>query len=168
MVEPSPRRHQIDEIEALIASLAMATSPIAGPERWLELDLTMAQVKTLMVARHHGLTRIGNVARDLGLSANAATAAVDRLEAAGLVERQHDPSDRRAVLVGVTPAGERFVFELMTTHVRSLNEHVEGLPDADLDALQRGLRALLGAIAVGPATSAADAPSTAHAAARWA
>ena len=147
MVDDRHRRIQIDEIEALIASLAMATSPIAGPERWLELDLSMAQVKTLVVMRHHGLTRIGSVARDLGLSANAATAAVDRLEAAGLAQRHPDPSDRRAVLVGTTEAGERFVFQLMTGGVRAFNAYIEGLADDDLGALHRGLAALFAAIA---------------------
>ena len=140
------RRERIRRIEELIASLAMATSPVAGPERWLDLDLSMAQVKTLMVVRHHGLTRIGRVARDLGLSANAATAAVDRLEAAGLAERRADPSDRRAVLVGTTPAGEQFVYDLMTAGVRAFSEHLTGLADEDLDALDRGLAALFTAV----------------------
>lgn len=65
MVDRRRRTAQIQQIEELIASLAMATSPVAGPERWLELDLTMAQVKTLMVVRYHGFIRIGQVARDL-------------------------------------------------------------------------------------------------------
>jgi DNA-binding MarR family transcriptional regulator len=155
------RRTRVHQIEELIAALAMATSPIAGPERWLELDLTMAQVKTLMVVRYHGFTRIGRVARDLGLSANAATAAVDHLEAAGLAERRPDPSDRRAVLVGTTEAGERFVLDLMTAGVRAFNEHIERLADADLDALHRGLEALFEAVAGEATLDIQTTPATA-------
>ncbi len=139
----------------------MATSPVAGPERWLELDLSMAQVKTLMVVRAHGRSRIGLVARDLGLSANAATAAVDRLEAAGLAERHADPSDRRAVLVCVTPAGEQFVYDLMTAGVRAFNDHIEALADGDLDALCCGLEALFAAVAGSPG-DALEQPTAKH------
>ena len=149
--DASSRRVRVEHIESLIASLAMATSPVAGPERWLDLDLSMAQVKTLMVVRYHGRSRIGRVARDLGLSANAATAAVDRLEAAGLVERCPDPSDRRAVLVGTTPLGEQFVVDLMTAGVRAFTQHIEALLDDDLEALDRGLEALFASIAGQPA-----------------
>ena len=42
-----------------------------------------------------------------GMALNSATALVDRLVHAGLLERSHDTADRRVVRVALTPAGQR-------------------------------------------------------------
>jgi DNA-binding MarR family transcriptional regulator len=72
----------------------------------------------------HGLTRVdskilsalsrktharsaGNLAEIAELSSGAMTNRLDRLEDAGLVRRLRDPSDRRGVLVELTPKGRR-------------------------------------------------------------
>ena len=47
----------------------------------------------------------GELASDLELSSGAMTSRLDRLERAGYVRRLPDPSDRRGVLVELTPAG---------------------------------------------------------------
>lgn len=41
------------------------------------------------------------------VSSGAMTNRIDRLEEAGLVERHADPDDRRGILVGLTPAGQK-------------------------------------------------------------
>lgn len=43
--------------------------------------------------------------REMMLSSGAMTGRIDRLEAAGLVKRRPDPSDRRGTLVGLTRKG---------------------------------------------------------------
>lgn len=45
----------------------------------------------------------GELAKATGLTSGAVTALVDRLEAAGYVERAADPADRRRVLVRIKP-----------------------------------------------------------------
>ena len=53
----------------------------------------------------------------LGLSSGAVTALVDRLEAAGWVERATNPADRRSVLVRLSPrAGRAGAAELGAYH----------------------------------------------------
>ncbi len=52
---------------------------------------------------------VGDVGRRLGVSAAAASKAVDRLEALGLVARRPCPGDRRVTRVRPTPAGRRLV-----------------------------------------------------------
>lgn len=43
----------------------------------------------------------GGLARRVGITSGAATGAIDRLAALGLVERSTDPADRRKVIVGL-------------------------------------------------------------------
>lgn len=52
-------------------------------------------------------TRATVLAQRAGLSRQALTQTVDELEAAGVVERRDDPSDRRAKLVVYTERGQR-------------------------------------------------------------
>lgn len=47
----------------------------------------------------------GQLAGEMGLSSGAMTNRLDRMEAAGLIRRQPDPSDRRALQVTLTDAG---------------------------------------------------------------
>jgi DNA-binding MarR family transcriptional regulator len=49
----------------------------------------------------------GQLAGEMGLSSGAMTNRLDRMEAAGLIRRQPEPSDRRALQVALTDAGWR-------------------------------------------------------------
>ncbi len=71
---------------------------------WSGLDLTMPQTKTLFYLAD-GPRRMSDVSARLGVGMPAATSMIDRLFSKGLVERGPDPSDRRAVVCSLTPAG---------------------------------------------------------------
>ena len=85
-------------------------------------DITFARYETLMLL--HLSRRQTLPMRVLGsrlqVHQTSVTNAVDRLEAAGLVERRPHPDDRRSTLVAITPAGTA-VAERATT---ALNEQV--------------------------------------------
>lgn len=53
------------------------------------------------------------------LSSGGMTNRIDRLEAAGLIERQKHPSDRRGVLVALTPKGLELIGQLVLLHVEN-------------------------------------------------
>ena len=74
------------------------------PSGWPGLDLTMRQTKTLFFLSD-GPRRMSDVARRLRVETPSATSMIDRLAAKGLVERGHDPTDRRAVVCSLTQAG---------------------------------------------------------------
>jgi DNA-binding MarR family transcriptional regulator len=71
-----------------------------------------------------------DLAHLLGKAPGIAVIAVDRLEAAGLVERRRDPADRRRSRVVVTPAGHRSLQEADSRSDEGLAQLLPGL-DAD-------------------------------------
>lgn len=71
---------------------------------WTDLDLTMPQAKTLFYLAD-GPRRMSGIAERLGVEMPSATTMIGRLVGKGLVERQQDPADRRAVVCSLTPAG---------------------------------------------------------------
>ena len=86
--------------------------PLGGEREWVELDLTMPQLKTLLlVAAHDGLP-MSQIARWSGMTMSTATGVADRLIAQGLAHREHDPADRRVVMLRATQAGLALVDRL--------------------------------------------------------
>jgi DNA-binding MarR family transcriptional regulator len=81
-------------------------------------------------------------------SSGGMTQILDRLETAGLVERSADPSDRRKVLVGLTPDGLRTA-ERANASYRRAREQLLGTLSADevqqLDAAVHRLLEVLSA-----------------------
>jgi DNA-binding MarR family transcriptional regulator len=70
------------------------------------LGLTFAQSRVLRIlARHGAPLRIGDLAARLEVAPRSATSMVDSLETIGLVQRQADATDRRSVLLALTPEG---------------------------------------------------------------
>ena len=72
-------------------------------------DLTFARYEVLMLLRFSrtGALPITKVANRLMVHPTGVTKLVDRLEQDGFVRREANPSDRRGVLVRITPAGRR-------------------------------------------------------------
>lgn len=100
--------------ELLVASdwyrRAMATVIGVGPTEAAALGETL----------HAGPLPPSLLVKRLGIASASVTALLDRLETAGLVERQPNPADRRSVLVALTPRGRSVVeaqFALFTADV---------------------------------------------------
>jgi len=70
-----------------------------------DLGLSAAQAGALFSLPAEGGASVNAVAQALGLAQSAASVLVQRLEQAGLIERQTDSADRRAVLLTLTARG---------------------------------------------------------------
>jgi len=104
-------RSQLDGAEALRAvALAGKTVTQAFEANLVAVGLTHAQFRTLMAVRYGSEDGAGvqmnHIAGWLGVTPRNVTAIIDALEAAGLVARVADPTDRRALIVSVTATGE--------------------------------------------------------------
>lgn len=84
----------------------------------------------------------GQLSAAVMLSTGGMTKRLDRMEAAGLVERQPDPSDRRGALVCLTRAGRRAVDAAVADHIANEDELLRGLSAAERSQLDRLLRKL--------------------------
>lgn len=121
-----------------------------GAPAWHDVELSVAQLKALFTLVDAGPTPIGGVAARLRVGLPAASSLVDRLVDHGLVARREDQLDRRRTLAQPTAAGEQLALRLRHGSREALRSWLEQMDPADLDALVRGLRAIV-AIASGTA-----------------
>lgn len=84
--------------------------------------ITSQQYQAMLVIKTHpgGAVSIKELAEQMLLLPNGAVQMVDRLAAAGFVERTPSPVDRRSVLVGLTKEGSRLLEQLAADHSREL------------------------------------------------
>jgi DNA-binding MarR family transcriptional regulator len=107
-------------------------------------DLSSAEFGVLLrLARTPGEhLRMTELAAGAGLSTSGMTRLVDRLEAAGLVDRKQCPSDRRGLEAALTAKGRKLVDKVVPVHLDSIQRHiVEPLGD-DLPKLSQTMRVL--------------------------
>jgi DNA-binding MarR family transcriptional regulator len=95
------------------------------------------------------------LSRAMLLSSGGMTKRLDRLEAAGLVERRPDPDDRRGTLVRLTRKGKVLIDRSVARHVANEDTLLRGLTPAEQRSLDRLLRKLL-AVLEPPAASPAS------------
>lgn len=60
---------------------------------------------------------------------------LDQLEKAGLIERVHNPDDRRGVIIALTPGGLELVDAAVTAHVANQHRLLDGLTQDERAAL---------------------------------
>ena len=85
----------------------------------------------------------GQLVRQTLVTSGTMTNRVDRLAQRGLVERSPDPSDRRGVIVRLTPEGQRTVDAAMADLLDRERHLLAELPAAERDDLAGLLRRLL-------------------------
>ncbi len=115
----------------------------------LQVNLTMQQLKVLLMLSMGGSLSGQELTRGLGVGSATVTGLVDRLVNQGLVLRREDPHDRRVRLVEPTEAGRALVAELEaagTEHFRGL---LATLDAEDLLALERIVNRLTAAATAG-------------------
>lgn len=86
--------------------------------------------------------RLSELAAQLGIVPRSATSVVDDLEAAGLVERQPDPHDRRATLVDLTPNGRQILNTLREKRRDVMVTQLSRLTDTEQQTLSHLLQRL--------------------------
>lgn len=85
--------------------------------------------------------RMTELAREMTMSTSGLTRLIDRIEAAGHVERERCPEDRRGLWAVLTPSGFDAVAALAPQHVADLGELVgEALDDREVEELTDLLR----------------------------
>ena len=103
---PSRRGQLIQDIYVAIqdeqAQGAILSNAIAS-----RLDLTSTELEVLGTLQARGPIAAGELSRRTGLTSGAVTRLIDRMEARGFMHRLGDKSDRRRVLVELTPLARK-------------------------------------------------------------
>ncbi len=99
---------------AIAGDLRAALSELKclGSERLVRLGISMTQLHVMHLLERHGELPMSHLAEMLDVSLSAATGLIDRIEERGFVERIRVPSDRRVVLVRMTPTGRQMLEEV--------------------------------------------------------
>jgi DNA-binding MarR family transcriptional regulator len=99
----------------------------------LEDRVTLPQLRVLVMIASRGPQNLASVAQALGVHPSNATRRCDKLVEAGLINRDEDPTDRRNLVLQLTPSGRRLV-QQMTQHRRAAIENVLAKMPAPLRA----------------------------------
>jgi MarR family 2-MHQ and catechol resistance regulon transcriptional repressor len=91
------------------------------------LGLGFSDFAVLEVLLHKGPTPVNAIGGKVHLTSGSITAAIDRLEGRGLVERCNHPSDRRARVVHLTAAGEKLIRCAFGDHTSAMERATVGL-----------------------------------------
>src|SRR3954447_4351718 len=100
-----------------------------GERPWLLLDLTMAQLKAMMLIVQTGGVRSRELADGLRIAPSAATPPVGRLVEQKRARRDDDPDDRRIIWIRPTSKAQALHEQLLQTNEDVLADVIEALPD---------------------------------------
>lgn len=114
----------------------------AAADGWGDIDLTFTQLRALFVLGRDPL-RVSDVARALGMSLASASALSDRLVRQGLVTRRPDTTDRRSVLLQITPAGTRVLRRIDRAETSHMTRAIRLMSAAERRAFATTLHAFL-------------------------
>lgn len=117
-----------------------------GSERLMRLGISMTQLHILNLVEGHGEMAMSRLAEMLDVSLSNATGLIDRVVERGFVERFRVPSDRRVVMVRLTPAGRQTLAEVELLREETLRPVLDGLDDEQLAGISLAMAALRQAV----------------------
>ncbi|MGW2311644.1 MarR family winged helix-turn-helix transcriptional regulator [Actinomadura luteofluorescens] len=123
---------RIGVVAALVRGAFLVNAVYGESAREYGITAQQGQLLCVLMARPRGMGELGAM---LGLAKSSLTGLVDRTERNGLVRREPDPRDLRAVRVALTAEGSRLVEEFYAETCRRIDRLPEGLSDAERGAL---------------------------------
>lgn len=121
----------------------------AQERAYAEFGITRADFDVLATLRRTGTPdglSPGRLTSALMLTSGGMTNRLDRLERAGLVARQPDPGDRRALLVKLTPAGRELVDRAVVAGLEAQQRLLDDLTAEKRQRVNDLLRELLASV----------------------
>jgi DNA-binding MarR family transcriptional regulator len=108
--------------------------------------MTVAQAATLEALQVEGPMRMGELGRCLGIAPSTLSRNLERLEQRGLVAREPDPEDARAIRVRLGPGGTEAAREVEEQETRFAATILDGLDARRRSGLLDDLEGLLLAV----------------------
>lgn len=115
-------------------------------ESWINLNLTIPQMKCLIYILRHEKTNLSGLAAGIHVTPANVTGIIDRLVEQGLVARIQDSADRRVLWLSVTQKGESMLASLKEGKMGRMRELLERLSDKELAIVEQAFDILAGAV----------------------
>ena len=125
---------QIGVVAGLVRSAFLVNAVYAESGREHSLTPQQGQLLCVLMAQPYGMSELGAM---LGLAKSSLTGLVDRTERNGLVRREPDPRDTRAVRVALTARGSSLAEDFYAETCRRIDRLPAGLSDAERGTLAR-------------------------------
>lgn len=126
-----------EAIEAAAGPLVSVWAHAAETENAL---VSNPQLRALTAIDRHVALNLNGLAAELGTIASSASRLVDRLVAAGLVERKLSEATRREVTVTLRPAGQQLLERLQHIRRAEITSILAEMTPTAARALTRGMR----------------------------
>lgn len=114
------------------------------------VDLRVRAYSVLAIAANNARPSQRELSEFLRLDPSQIVALIDELQSRGLVEREPDPTDRRANVVVATPAGRDLLARAQELAREVESEMFGALDGSEREALAHALRVMAGAVEVTP------------------
>ncbi|GAA1594812.1 MULTISPECIES: MarR family winged helix-turn-helix transcriptional regulator [Kribbella] len=132
-----------ETVDEVVAAVLTASRVLVGVSArslaQVEESVTLTQFRTLVVLDGHGPSRLNLLAERLDVTASTALRMVDRLIAAGLVDRRENAQDRREVVIDLTAEGRKLVRKVTRKRQAEIERIVLAMPVGRRRELVRAL-----------------------------
>ena len=109
------------------------TIGLSIPPEWLASDMTVAQLRVLLLLHTEGQSRMSSIAGNLGIAVSTATGIIDNLVKKKLVKRSADIEDRRVVICALSPHGQEIINRMWAQGQLQMEKLLRGLSPEQLE-----------------------------------
>jgi DNA-binding MarR family transcriptional regulator len=134
-----------------MAASKVLTAVVARSLIGLAPEVSLAQLRILVMISTHGAMNLTSVAEGLGVNPSNASRTCDRLVRDGLLDRREDTADRRSIQLSLTRQGQKVVETLFAKRRAMLEQIVSTMSQAQQRQLSSSLHAFVDAAAKGSA-----------------
>lgn len=106
------------------------------------LGATLQMWRVLAALRERNGSRMGDLSETTSIEVSTLTRLVDSMEKKKLVARRSDPADARAIVLHVTPAGQRLTRRILPIAERYEKLALQGFDTRETEQLKTALRRL--------------------------
>ena len=142
--------------EAMMPVSRTMTAIVARTLSEIERDITVPQLRVLVLLNSRGRMNLSAIAQHLGVNPSNASRTCDQLVVGGMVTRATDETDRRNVVLRLTDDGTSFVADLMAKRRGLIDGVVARMSPRDQQALAQGLEAFSAAVEDAPSEETAE------------
>ena len=136
-------RQELTERLIIVAECLNRQDHLRRLDEFEDLNLTMSQIKTLVLLERHGPLRMGSISMHVGRPLSATTTVVADLVKKRLVDRSTDPGDRRVVLCELTEEGRETIHRFWCIGSERIQMAVDLLDSEQLETFVRVLELIL-------------------------